>query len=218
MMNLLHPTKPHPLHPLERIWALLLFCLFPLLFPSNLVAKDFGVCGNTLPVKEENLKEVLAKRASKLPKSAQTILQHKASRPQPIPLKNATEKRRLIYVPSYIAPKTIKDLDGKIIVKKGQTINPLDTLVPDEGLLFFDGTNPSHLAFAKSQEGTFAWILTKGAPLALEESENRPIYFDQSGKLSRELGIEAIPAKVIPVKGKLIIEEIPIKRGGLLCR
>ena len=68
--------------------------LILLLLPLSLFSKDFGVCGNTLPVREENLKEVLAKRASKLPRDLQKVLKNKAKRPHPISLKEATKKRR----------------------------------------------------------------------------------------------------------------------------
>lgn len=194
------------------------FFLLPLLLPLSLFSKDFGICGNTLPVREENLKEVMAKKASKLPQSIQKILKDKAKHPRSISLKEATQERRFSYVPRCVAPETIKDLDGEVIIEKGASVNPLDTLVPPEGLLFFDGDNPLHIAWAKDQKGSFDWVLTKGNPLEIEEKENRLVYFDQGGKLVLEFGIEAIPAKIIPIPGKLLIEEIPIKKKELSCR
>ncbi len=195
-----------------------MFFLLSLLLPLSLFSKDFGVCGSTLPVREENLREVMAKRASKLPQSIQKILKDKAKHPRSISLKEATKERRFSYVPRCVAPETIKDLDGEVIIEKGASVNPLDTLVPPTGLLFFDGDNPLHIAWAKEQKGSFDWVLTKGNPLEIEEKENRLVYFDQGGKLVLEFGIEAIPAKIIPTQGKLLIEEIPLKKKELSCR
>ena len=97
-----------------------------------------------------------------------------------------------------------------MIVSSGSRFNPLfvDSLPQD--LLFIDGSNESHVKWAKEKGSSSRWILIKGKPLELEEQEGRPIYFDQSGFLTTKLEIKNIPARVTQENNQLKIEEIPL--------
>jgi conjugal transfer pilus assembly protein TraW len=48
----------------------------------------------------------------------------------------------------------------------------------------------------------------KGAPLLLSEELKVPVYFDQSGLLTKKLGIHHVPALVTQEGMRLRIEEI----------
>lgn len=50
-----------------------------------------------------------------------------------------------------------------------------------------------------------------GNPLALEEQEQRAIYFDQQGVLATKLDLTFLPAKVSQDHKQLQIEEFPVK-------
>ncbi|MBX9744368.1 MAG: type-F conjugative transfer system pilin assembly protein TrbC [Chlamydiales bacterium] len=187
-----------------------------------LPATDLGIRGHGFPIQEESFAEFLLKEMNGLSREdylkrqelAKRKLVYLAKHPQPVSfLREAKEARTFSFDPSYIAPEELKDINGKIICRKGERINPLETRSLSSGLLFLDGENEEHLSWAKKQLGSFKWILTKGAPITLEERERIPVYFDQGGKYSSLFRIQHIPARVTQSESVLLIEEIPIKEG-----
>ncbi|CCB87832.1 conjugal transfer pore protein TraW [Simkania negevensis] len=187
---------------------------FYLLFsPIFVLAKDFGTEGHVFPVLEENLKEYLQKKLKPLSEERiETKLIQAARNPKPLQLSEARVARSFTYDPTYILPETIQGADGEIIASKGDKTNPLEHVELDEGLLFFDGSNPKHVKWAEFQSGKFLWILVNGSPLELEEEKERPIYFDQGGHLCEKFGIQHIPSRVTQKEKQLLIEEIPIQK------
>lgn len=120
-------------------------------------------------------------------------------RPKPVEgIFKATETRVFYYDPTYIVQEDIKDHQDQTIHSKGTRINPLETVSLSQGLLFFDGDDADQVAFAKEKlkNASLKLILTKGAPLALSEELKIPVYFDQSGLLTKKLGIHHVPALV----------------------
>jgi conjugal transfer pilus assembly protein TraW len=188
---------------------------FSLLFiPMLTFAKDFGREGHVFQVAEENLKEHLQKKLQTLPEEEiKKKLAHAARNPRPLHLPEAHTKRNFTYDPTYLLPETIKGENGEIIARKGDKVNPLANEELNEGLLFFDGSNPKHVKWAESQTREFLWILVKGSPLNLEEEKERPVYFDQGGALSEKFGFKSIPCRITQQEDKLLIEEIPLKKA-----
>jgi len=187
---------------------------FSLLFiPILIFAKDFGREGHVFQVTEENLKEHLQKKLQALPEEEiKKKLTRAARNPKPLQLLEARVKRSFTYEPTYLLPETIKGENGEIIARKGDKVNPLANFNLNEGLLFFDGSNPKHVEWAEVQAQEFLWILVKGSPFELEEKKERPVYFDQGGALSEKFGIRSIPCRITQQGEKLFIEEIPLKK------
>ncbi|PJD94535.1 MAG: type-F conjugative transfer system protein TraW [Parachlamydia sp.] len=183
---------------------------------TNLQAKDLGVYGNVFPILETSLLEYIKGKMKNLSEDdlvrLQTELQDKyikrISEPPSVGLLACKSYRCFYYDPTICTSSDIKDYEGKIIVAKGTSYNPLKVFALNETLLFFDGENPKHLEWAKKQNQG-KWILTNGKPIDLEKAENRPVYFDQMGKISKQLGIQAIPAQVVQEDLRLKIEEVP---------
>jgi conjugal transfer pilus assembly protein TraW len=167
--------------------------------------QDLGTFGATFPIEEADLLVVLHERLTQVQQNEQSKLALQSPKGRKLP--KAKHLRIHYFDPSLVLKEDIKDADGKLLFKKGQQINPLETLKLSKELLFFNGNDPLQLAWAKMSPGT--WILTEGNPIELEESENRPIYFDQGGALSQKLGIESLPARVSQHAVKLQIQEIP---------
>ncbi len=180
-----------------------------------LSAKDFGSVGETVPVKERNIIEVIQERANLITSKEKDKLQDK--------IKQRYEKR-LRNPPSLNLPETayysshtidcsitvnedIKDEKGNVIVKKGTKYNPLTTNKLSRDLLFFNGDDIEQVEWAKSIKGT--WVLVKGKPLDLEETEIVPVYFDQGGRLCKKFRIRSVPAKVSQKGSLLNVELIP---------
>jgi len=176
-----------------------------------LLMHDFGTYGTTYPIAEENIIEVLKNRFNnaEFEKKEKWVnaFQKTVERPKGRALPRAQCERKFSFDPSITAEQDIRDGEGKIVVGKGTRINPLDKHSVSVPLLFFDGTDDEQLNWAQETEGL--WIITEGNPIALESQQNRPVYFDQGGFLTRKMGINALPARVTQDKTLLSIEEIP---------
>lgn len=186
-------------------------------------AKDFGVRGKIAPIEEHDpivliqskLKTMeergeLERHNRELQKKTRVAIE----RPKPVEgIFKAKETRIFYYDPTYIVPEDIKDHMGQIIHPKGTRINPLETISLSQNLLFFDGDDDEQVAFAKEKlkENSLKLILVKGAPLSLYEELKVPVYFDQSGLLTKKLGIRHVPALVIQERIRLRIEEIKME-------
>jgi conjugal transfer pilus assembly protein TraW len=171
------------------------------------MSKDFGVRGKVAPIEEHDpivliqskLKSMeergeLERHNLELQKKTQAAIE----RPKPVEgVTNAQKGRVFYYDPTYVVKEDLKDHLGGFY-KKGTRVNPLETVSLSQNLLFFDGDDPDQVAFAKEKlkDVPLKLILTKGAPLALSETWKVPVYFDQSGRLTKQLGIHHVPALV----------------------
>ena len=120
-------------------------------------------------------------------------------RPRPVEgITKATESWVFYFDPTYVVKEDLKDHTGRIFYKKGTKVNPLETISLSKNLLFFDGDDPEQKVWAedKLKKEEVRLILVKGAPLALSEEWNVPVYFDQGGILTKKLGIKNVPAIV----------------------
>jgi len=191
-------------------------------------AKDFGVRGKIALIEEDDPMALIQNKLKTMEERGELErhnreLQKKTrmaiERPKPVEgLSKAKETRIFYYDPTYIVPEDIKDHTGKIFYKKGTKVNPLETVTLSSSLLFFDGDDDDQVAFAKEKlkeklneklaESSVKLILVKGAPLALSEELKVPVYFDQSGLLTKKLGIHHVPALVTQHGLRLRIEEI----------
>lgn len=188
----------------------LIFCLF--LLSGSLYAKDFGMRAHCFRIQEESIEEFISRKmqSAKLDDTAGAA--KKAQSPKPIPnITKCLNSRTFYYDPTYTAPEDILNEKGEVIIKKGETCNPLDHIKPSTNLLFLDGTDLAQISWAKSLDENTKWILINGKPIELEEELKRPIYFDQMGYYAHTFGIKHVPAKISPADRKLLIEEIALE-------
>ncbi|MCB9092670.1 MAG: conjugal transfer protein TraW [Halobacteriovoraceae bacterium] len=197
---------------------------FPLIFAFAcfslaIEAKDFGIQGQTFPIEEQNLKNVLQAKAEHLSqedmeKRARRLgekIQEKGGFFKKVSwINEATHYSSSFYDPSISLEEDILDAEGRVLFEKGTKINPLDHVTLDSGLLFFDGSNPKHIKWADSQEGEYKWILIAGDPLKLQEEKNHPVFFDQGGMYSRKFQVERVPCRITQSGEVLLVEEIPV--------
>ena len=181
---------------------------FNTVFWSCAEARDFGVHGKIATIEERDPIVLIQSKLRTMEENGELErhnleLQKKTraaiERPKPVEgISKATETRVFYYDPTYVVQEDIKDHQGKIIHSKGTRINPLETVSLSQGLLFFDGDDADQITFArkKLKESSVKLILVKGAPLALSETWKVPVYFDQSGRLTKQLGIHHVPALV----------------------
>ena len=172
---------------------------------------DFGIRGHTFKVEEQS---EMFQSAKPVELDGNKIAREVES-PKPIDgITEATQNRSFTFKPIYTAHEDIKDGKGKIIVKKGTTVNPLDKVKPSSDLVFIEGTNKEHVKWATTLEAPCKWVLVNGNPLELEKQHDRPVYFDQQGLYTKKLGIKRVPAIVSAQDNHLLIREVCIEDCG----
>lgn len=205
-----------PLCKISTICSLIL-TVFLAGFSGNLEAKDLGKEGYTFTVDEEDLKTLLQKKAAHFSekdfeektKQLREKLEKGEGVLTPVQVEEANVYRSFLYDPSLSLQEEILDAYGKTLFEKGTTVNPLDHVSVESALLFFDGTNPKHVAWAERQKANALWILTNGNPIKLKEEKKRDVYFDQGGVYTRKLQIKKIPCRISQKEKHLFIEEMP---------
>ncbi len=189
------------------------FLNFAFLFASlNMpTIKDHGVHSQTFHIEEENLIDYLEARFKNEP--PRIIKAH--STPQAVAgLKKAESYAVHYFDPTIILKDDIQDIEGKIIIPKGTSYNPLEHISLSQSLLFFDGDQKEHIQWAKSQKEGSKWILVKGNPFELQAQENYPVFFDQNGMMVKKFSISTIPAKVTQECNRLKVEALPLQESA----
>lgn len=188
-----------------------------LMAPPLIEAKQFNTYGHTFPINEESLLDALQNAPQVTPETYLKGLLAQASHPKGIKNPIPAIKERIYYIdPSYIAPEDIIGPNGAYIARKGETINPLNTIKLSSSLLFLDGTKEEQIQWASEEKGSTKWVLVNGEPLKLENQLKRPIYVDLHGYYSSRFQIKHYPAIVKQEGKRLKVIEIPLlERKGL---
>lgn len=189
-----------------------------LFFMSHASAKDLGVHGSLFKIEEENLMEVIQRKLNSMEKSGKVIqlnehikkrVHENAQNPQSVhSLPRATKYQAKLFDPAISIKQEIKDHQGRIIVRAGTRVNPLDYLNWGEPLILLDGTDAEQVEWAKEASGK--WILTKGNPFKIGKATDRWVYFDQGGIIVKRFNVKALPARISQKDKHLLIEEISI--------
>lgn len=193
--------------------------------PLSLSAKDFGVQGSIGTVDEVDPRVVIFQRLKAMEASGEIerhqeelkkLTRAKVNRPKPVEgITKATKTRVFEYDPTYVVPQDLKDHLGQVFAKKGDRINPLETVSFQNALLFIDGDDEDQVLWAKKKmgEGSSKIVLVSGAPLELSEELKVPVYFDQGGSLTTKFTIKHVPATVQQEGLKLKVTEEKLERG-----
>jgi conjugal transfer pilus assembly protein TraW len=111
----------------------------------------------------------------------------------------AQENTTRLYDPTFIVSQDISDHQGHVFAKKGQRVNPLDSVPFAQTLYFIDADDKRQLAWFKSQTSTTLSakvILVNGDIAQATKALGTRIYFDQDGVLSKKFALTAVPARV----------------------
>jgi conjugal transfer pilus assembly protein TraW len=191
---------------------------------ANSPVIELGVYGETFPIEEKNLLEVIRTKLQGLSESGKLEGHHhvilkkakeQLNRPYPVRgLSKTTTPKSFLHDPSITVPYDLKDHQNQVFHREGTKINPLDTHQMKCPLLFVDGDDSEQVFWAiqqyKAAEGSQKpkIILVQGAPFELTKKLDLPVYFDQSGVLVKKLGISQVPARVSQNDKVLLVEEI----------
>ena len=190
------------------------------------VPKDLGTYGETFPIRERSLLEVIKEKLQALAATGkledhQAIIAKKAkeqfNRPPAVKgLQKTAEPRSFGYDPSLTVPYDLKDHEGRVFHRQGTKVNPLDTHSFRYPFLFVDGDDENQVAWAIRQHQAAKAlnkpkiVLVQGAPLEWSQKLGLPIYFDQSGILVKKFGITQVPARVFQKEKMLVVDEIEL--------
>lgn len=187
-------------------------------------AQDLGVYGQTYPIIEPDLYAVIQTRIHQLQSTGRwqvlldqwkAIVKAHADRPAAVSgLAPTPVLREWWWDPTVVLKRNIRNADGQIIAQKGTRFNPLEKIHWQKTFFFLDGDDPKQVRWLKKQldetKNPLKIILVKGSISLLAKQFNRPIYFDQAGRITQRFGIRHVPARLLPGKLKLHIrEEIP---------
>lgn len=203
-----------PLHTAVLVMALL--------SAPPVQARDLGVIGPVYPIAEPHLIEVILQRLremhsdgglERLQRDSQARVRRQIEEPPGVPGISKTTQARSFHVdPSIEVPYPITDADGRVIVAPGTRINPLDTVSLSRPLLFIDARDRAQVDRAQqllgAHGGQLKLILTGGSYLELMRRWKRPVFYDQQGRLTQQLGIRHVPALVSQDGKRLRIDEL----------
>ena len=200
----------------------------PLLVAALLVldgragAIDLGTLGPTYEIAEPHLLAFIEQRLREKERSGELQRLAEAARargidtvrqPPPVEGLRTTERPRTFYVdPSFTLDRNITDPQGRLMFAAGTRKNPLEVVSLSRHLLFFDARDPRQVKYARELSGRYAGrvkpILTGGSYLDLMKAWRVPVYYDQSGTLTRRFGIRQVPALVSQDGLRLRIDEL----------
>lgn len=186
-------------------------------------AKDLGTWGNVFEPAEQDMLTFIQNRLKgmeqsgeldRLREEATARVKEHAVRPTPVEgLSKAVTYRSFVWDPTFTVKETITDMQGNVIARKSDTVNPLDKVPFSQVLYFIDGDDREQVNWIRQQiagQTDFKVILVKGNIRDSSNALNERIYFDQSGVLTRKFGFEHIPARISRDGRVMKVEEIPV--------
>lgn len=188
-----------------------------LLISLPLAAKDLGVQGDLWPVQEQSMLSLIHQRLESMEASGQLaemqtqfkerVVQN-TLRPKPVEgLQTDTRSHTHRVDPTVSVTADMADQNWRIFARKGQRINPLDTVSLAGPLYFLDADDERQVAWFKQQPAELnrKVILVGGNIRDATKALNTRIYFDQDGTLSRRFGLTWIPAVVRQDGSSLVV-------------
>ena len=185
-------------------------------------AVDLGTIGPIYEIAEPHLLAFIEQRLREKERSGelQRLAEMARARgieavrqPPPVEGLRTTERPRTFYVdPSFTLDRNITDPQGRLLFAAGTRKNPLEVVSLSRHLLFFDARDPRQVKHARELSGRYADrikpILTGGSYLDLMKAWRVPVYYDQSGTLTRRFGIRQVPALVSQDGLRLRVDEL----------
>ena len=206
---------------MKKVFLVLSFLIFSIL----VFARDFGTRGHLYQIAEPDLlKQIMQKlvqfKETGMLERHNQLLWNKAQKSMHRPssvsgITHTQLQKEFFYDPSFRVPFDLKDHKGRVFQKKGTHINPLTYRSLNQSLIFIDGDDDAQVAWADKvyrENGQKAKIiLTAGEPFKLMEIWSRLVYFDQTGKLTKKLGIHHVPVIVKQEGPRLKITEVDLR-------
>ena len=216
-------TRAHPQTASRCLACALVFVVASVSSATAATARDLGTHGPIYAIQEPDMLETITtvlkeKQASgelaRLEAQGRQQVLARIRTPLPVPgLRRVQVPKTWHFDPSVRFEEPVLDNNGRVIVPAGTVANPLDVVSVRSTWFLFDGRDPKQVALAKqeldSAKTPLKLILVGGSPLPLADQWKRPVFFDQSGRIVKRLGLTAVPARVRQDGRFLRVEEIP---------
>jgi len=183
-------------------------------------ANDLGDIGPTYPILETDLLSYIKNKLRYLQanggfgedrKDFKKLLQGYFKKTSRDHLERTVVSRSTIYDPTITIAKDVFDEKGRIIIHKGEKVNPLDRVNLKQVLLFLNSDDAKQWCWLKKKINQYDHkvkvILVAGDVLMVTRILKRPVYLDQYGLLQRKLKLKHVPAIVTESNKHLKIEE-----------
>lgn len=200
------------------------FLLLLALLSAGVSARDLGTTGHLFTIAEPDMLTFIKQRLqamedsgemAKMQKETEERVKVHAVRPTPVAgLSPAVTTRSFAFDPTFTVRETITDMQGRVIAKQGDQVNPLDRVPFSEVLYFLDGDNRAQVAWVKKQIGgqtNFKVILVNGNIRETSDTLDEPVYFDQAGVLTTKFGFTHTPVRISRDDRVLKVEEVALK-------
>ena len=168
---------------------------------SHCYAHDLGTMGRTYPIKEVDIKKVVAEQAShvnwqeagrRLKESTKTYFKRLPTYALP-----SVSQTKTTYVDPSVAFNRNFSANGRVFYHKGTWVNPLTRVRPVTDMLYFNGNDPAQVKFVlgviKAHPLKVEPVMTSGNPRALAKEINRPVYYANK-RLLKRFHITHVPA------------------------
>ena len=187
---------------------------------SSLMAKDFGVYGQTYPVVEVSFIDAIQAKMKQMVDNGEWEAHKKKyvketvdalRRPKGHVIPHAVSTKSRLIDPSIILEMDIQLPDGSFVARKGDYINPLKQDSMDFPLIFIDGDDEKQVAWAlkKRKEKPRSYIiLVNGSWYELSVKHKTKFWFDQTGEFINRFEIKATPSFVEQEGLRMRIDEI----------
>ena len=198
-------------------FSIVLSLVRPIVFSKTVT--DLGTIGTVHKIVEKDMLEEINRKLKKMKKNGEIskfnsemkekiMYAVKNIRGSDIP--RATQYRATEIVPTYKVKKDILDEKGKVLFKKGTTVNSLELRSLSKMICFFDGTDKDQVSWVLkycASNPINKLVMVKGKYIKLMKKIKRRVYFDQKSYLVKRLKIEALPATLRQHGTKLYVEE-----------
>ena len=168
---------------------------------------DLGRRGSVYPIAEDSLIKRMKERAAKIDwdKLKRDAMADFWKQFTFVDLPEATKQRKRYMDPTVVATKTITTPSGKVVVRKGQRVNPLKVIGFHQILFIFDATDPKQVTMAKhqkSQNGKPVKFITTRVP--------RATGWQSLAKLEAKLGRQ-VTLLSEPVRKRFDVRDVPTR-------
>lgn len=191
-----------------------ILCCLAILLISVAQAADLGTWGDLYPITEQDMlvtiNERLAdmKQSGELDKEQQAfkerVIKNSLRPPRVQGLKLAAENATHFVDTTFVVSQDIADHQGRVFARKGDRVNPLDSVPFNQTLFFIDADDPRQITWIQKQKPNtviYKVILVNGDIKKSTKILNTRIYFDQEGTLTNRFKITAVPAVVHAAPG-----------------
>lgn len=172
-------------------------------------AANLGTWGDLYPITEPDMLTTIHDRLQTMQESGELAEQQEAFkqrviknslRPAPVRgLKLATQNSTHFIDPTFVVGQDLADHEGRVFARKGDKVNPLDSVPFLQTLFFIDADDDRQIAWMRNQRPAtpiYKVILVNGDIRKATEQLDTRIYFDQEGVLSQKFALTAVPAAV----------------------